>query len=124
MSVFTLCVKDSFSAAHRLPGYHGKCEELHGHNFQVEIFVKGQHPEDGGMVIDFAVLKRRLREVLDALDHKFINEIPFFRERASSSEYVAVYEFRELKKLMTETTVFLVEVRIWESDTAWVAYGE
>ncbi|OPY73496.1 MAG: 6-carboxy-5,6,7,8-tetrahydropterin synthase [Syntrophorhabdus sp. PtaU1.Bin002] len=124
MSVFTLCVKDSFSAAHRLTGYHGKCEELHGHNFQVEVFVKGQQPEDGGMVIDFAVLKRRLRKVLDALDHKFINEIPFFRERASSSEYVAVYVFRELKKLMTETTVFLTEVRIWESDTAWVAYGE
>ncbi|OPY79489.1 MAG: 6-carboxy-5,6,7,8-tetrahydropterin synthase [Syntrophorhabdus sp. PtaU1.Bin153] len=122
--MFTLCVKDFFSAAHSLTGYHGKCEDIHGHNFQVEVFIKGQQPEDGGMVIDFTVLKRRLREVLDPLDHKFINEIPFFRERASSSEYIAVYVFRELRKLMKETAVFLVEVRVWESDTAWVAYSE
>jgi 6-pyruvoyltetrahydropterin/6-carboxytetrahydropterin synthase len=122
--VFTLCVKDSFSAAHSLTNYHGKCENLHGHNFQVEVFVKGQQPEDGGIVIDFAALKGRLKKVLDPLDHKFINEIPFFQERASSSEYIAVYVFRELKKLMTETAVFLAEVKIWESDTAWVAYSE
>ncbi|NLW33949.1 6-pyruvoyl trahydropterin synthase family protein [Syntrophorhabdus aromaticivorans] len=124
MSVFTLCVKDSFSAAHRLTDYHGKCEALHGHNFQVEAFVKGRQPENGGMVIDFTVLKGRLRQVLDVLDHKFINEIPFFRERAGSSEYIAMYVFHELRKLMTETTVSLAEVRVWESDTAWVAYGE
>lgn len=121
--MFTLCVKDSFSAAHRLEDYHGKCEELHGHNFQVEALFKGQRPDQGGMVIDFKILKDHLRGVLEALDHKYINEIPFFHERASSSEYLAMYIFDKLKKVIKETTVTVAEVRVWESETAWVAYG-
>ena len=123
MAMFTLCVKDSFAAAHRLEDYHGKCEELHGHNFQVEALFKGQRLDQGGMIIDFKVLKGHLRGVLEALDHKYINEIPFFHERASSSEYLAMYIFDELKKVVKEVAVTVAEVRVWESETAWVAYG-
>lgn len=122
--MFTLCVKDSFSAAHKLDRYHGKCEDLHGHNFMVEAFFKGHDLDREGMVIDFALLKGYLHGVLEALDHKYINEIPFFHERASSSEYLALYIFTELKKGLPQGTVALAEVRVWESETAWVAYGE
>ncbi len=122
--MFTLCVKEAFSAAHRLENYHGRCEELHGHNFMVEAFFKGQSLDQGGMVIDFALLKNRLHSVLDTLDHKYINDIPFFRERASSSEYLAMYIFHELKQSFKEGAAAPAEVRVWESETAWVAYGE
>jgi len=80
-----LSVKDTFAAAHRLESYHGKCENLHGHNFSVEALFEGEQVNEEGMLVDFAILKGYLKEVLEELDHTFINEIPFFRERASSS---------------------------------------
>ena len=89
--MFTLCIKDSFSAAHRLEDYHGKCEELHGHNFTVEALFTGEEVEKSGMVIDFKILKDYLGEVLASLDHKYLNDILFFQQRATSSEYIAMY---------------------------------
>ncbi len=55
--MFTLCVKDSFAAAHRLVGYKGKCEELHGHNFAVEIYLSGESLGNDGMLVDFKTIK-------------------------------------------------------------------
>ena len=121
--MFTLCVRDSFAAAHRLEDYHGKCEELHGHNFKVEVLVQGDAVGEGGMLLDFAVLKGRLKEILEELDHKYINEIPFFKERASSSEYLALYIYDRLKVLLGSEVVILREVRVWESENAYAAYG-
>jgi len=122
--MFTLYVKDVFSAAHRLENYQGKCEELHGHNFFVEAVFTGDKLGNDGMLVDFKVLKRYVKNVLDILDHKYINEIPFFSERASSSEYIAMFIFQELKSSMNEEKVFLKEVRVWESENACAAYGE
>ena len=121
--MFTLCVRDSFAAAHRIEDYHGKCEELHGHNFKVEVLVQGDAVGEGGMLLDFAILKGRLKEILEELDHKYINEIPFFKERASSSEYLALYIYDRLKVLLGSEAVILREVRIWESENAYAAYG-
>lgn len=122
--MFTLCVKDTFSAAHRIEDYNGKCEELHGHNFLVEVLFTGDSLGRGGMLVDFKILKNYLKNILDTLDHKYINEIPFFRERASSSEYLAVYIFNELKKLIKEKEVTMKEVRVWESEKTYAAYYE
>jgi 6-pyruvoyltetrahydropterin/6-carboxytetrahydropterin synthase len=124
MSVFTLCVKDSFAAAHRLEAYHGKCEELHGHNFHVEAFFSGTELNHEGMVIDFKILKNYLKQVLDMLDHKYLNEIPFFNERASSSEYIAMFLFGRLTELTKGSAVSVKEVKVWESDKAGVSYHE
>lgn len=122
--MFTLYVKDSFSAAHRLENYGGKCEELHGHNFLVEVFFEGERLDECGMLVDFKVLKGYLKNVLDKLDHKYINEIPFFHERASSSEFIAMYIFHELKMLIKEGMISLKEVRVWESENVYAAYGD
>jgi 6-pyruvoyltetrahydropterin/6-carboxytetrahydropterin synthase len=122
--MFTLCVKDSFSAAHRLENYGGKCEELHGHNFLIEVFFEGERLDECGMLVDFKVLKGYLKNVLDKLDHKYINEIPFFHERASSSEFIAMYIFHELKMLIKEGMISLKEVRVWESENVYAAYGD
>ena len=120
--MFTLCVKDSFAAAHRLEAYHGKCESLHGHNFMVEAFFEGQQLNEEGMLVDFAILKGYVKEALSGLDHKYINEIPFFQERASSSEYIAFYLYERLKGLIKEKRVSVTEVRVWESEKVYAAF--
>jgi 6-pyruvoyltetrahydropterin/6-carboxytetrahydropterin synthase len=121
--VFTLFVRESFAAAHRLELYHGKCEALHGHNFRVEALFKGEDLGPEGMLIDFAILKAHLRGILAELDHKYINEIDFFKERASSSEYMAMYIHDRLKELVARESVKVTEVRVWESENAYAAYG-
>ena len=120
--MFTLYVTDSFAAAHRLEEYHGKCEDLHGHNFKVEALVQGGSIGEGGMLLDFAVFKSRLKEILTDLDHKYLNEISFFKERASSSEYLALYIYDRLKGLLRNERVTVHEVRVWESENAYAAY--
>jgi 6-pyruvoyltetrahydropterin/6-carboxytetrahydropterin synthase len=122
--VFTLFVRESFAAAHRLELYHGKCEALHGHNFRVEALFEGEKVGPEGMLLDFALLKGYLREILADLDHKYINEIAFFRERASSSEYLALYIYDRLKALVAKESVGVREVRVWESDNTYAAYGD
>ncbi len=120
--MFTLCVKDSFAAAHRLVGYKGKCEELHGHNFAVEVYLSGDRLGDDGMLVDFKTIKANIQKVLDVLDHKYINDIPFFAERASSAEYVAMYIFTEMEKLMGTERVSVSRVTVWESEKACASY--
>ncbi len=122
--MFTLYVRDNFSAAHRIEDYHGKCESLHGHNFKVEALFEGSAPGEGGMVADFKILKAFLKDVLSTLDHRFLNEIAFFQERAASSEYLALYIYNELKNLLNIEGVSLKEVRVWESETAYAAFRE
>lgn len=121
--MFTLFVRETFAAAHRLELYHGKCEALHGHNFRVEALIEGEKPGEEGMLLDFAILKTHLRAILADLDHKYINEIPFFAERAASSEYLALYIHGRLKEMLKDEGVTVKEVRVWESDSAYAAYG-
>jgi 6-pyruvoyltetrahydropterin/6-carboxytetrahydropterin synthase len=118
----TIFVRDTFAAAHRLESYHGKCEQLHGHNFTVEVLLEGDTLSSEGMLVDFATVKGHLREVLAELDHKYINEVPFFRERASTSEYMAFYIFEQLRSRIAVPGVTLKEVRVWESANAYAAY--
>jgi 6-pyruvoyltetrahydropterin/6-carboxytetrahydropterin synthase len=122
--MFTLYVKDTFSAAHRIEDYNGKCEALHGHNFQVEVLFTGERLGKGGMLVDFKILKNYLRKILKTLDHSYINEIPFFMERSGSSEYLSMYIFNEFKKLLKEKEITLKEVRVWESEKTYAAYCE
>jgi len=62
----------TFSAAHfiTIPGH--KCESLHGHNYVVTVAVEGSVDSESGFVVDFAILKRILRPVIDALDHRVL----------------------------------------------------
>jgi 6-pyruvoyltetrahydropterin/6-carboxytetrahydropterin synthase len=76
------------------------------------------------MAIDFKTLKDYLKDVLERLDHTYINNITFFNTRASSSEYIAMYIYGELKKLTETGPVRLTEVKVWESETAWASYRE
>lgn len=93
--MFEVRVEDDFAAAHFLKDYHGKCENLHGHNYKVFVHVEGNSLDEGGMLIDFSVLKRELKSVLSCLDHTNLNDIQFF-EQNPSAERIARYIYLNL----------------------------
>ncbi len=122
--MYRVMVKEGFSAAHRIEFHGGKCEELHGHNYVVEAVVEGPRLNGLGMVMDFAELKGALREVLAGLDHRYLNDVAYFRERASSAEHIATYVFEEMKARLPAGEAALSEVRVWESDGSCAVYSE
>lgn len=119
--MFRVTVTKSFSAAHALK-IGGKCEDLHGHNFRVDVAVEGRELSPEGLLIDFRDLKRWTVEVLDELDHKFLNELPSFSGDCATSERVARYLFERIAARMQGQAVRLAEVTVWESDNARVSY--
>ena len=68
--MFEVKIEDHFSAAHHLLNYEGECEHQHGHNWKVEVFAIGENLDKSGILIDFKILKKELKEVLEELDHK------------------------------------------------------
>jgi 6-pyruvoyltetrahydropterin/6-carboxytetrahydropterin synthase len=92
--MYTLRVEADFAAAHFLSAYHGKCENLHGHNYRVRLWVRGEKTDEGGMLADFAVLKKILRGACAALDHSNLNDNPAF-ENNPSAERIARHIFDE-----------------------------
>ena len=123
--MFSLKVEGVFSSAHNLRGYKGKCEDLHGHNWRVEITVKSGELDNIGMVLDFKYLKSRLNAVLEELDHKYLNKIPYFSAAGGkkinpTSENIAKYIYNKLK-----TRIPLLNcVTVWENSTSCATYSE
>ncbi|MCC6028073.1 MAG: 6-carboxytetrahydropterin synthase QueD [Archaeoglobales archaeon] len=105
---FVVGVRDSFSAAHAIPG-HKKCGRIHGHNFDVSVEVEGELKN--GMVIDFFELKSILKEILEKFDHSILNETI----ENPTSENIALHIFQELKK----RGLNVVRVRVSENTDKW-----
>ena len=93
--MFEVRVEDDFAAAHFLRDYHGKCENLHGHNYKVYVHVEGRQLDQGGMLLDFTFLKAALKEVLAKIDHTNLNDIPEFHQNPSA-ERIAIYIYTHL----------------------------
>lgn len=125
--MFEVRVEADFAAAHFLADYHGKCEALHGHNYRVLAHLRGKNLDDGGMVFDFSIIKKILREVCGSLDHKNLNDFEVFKNNPSA-ERIAYYIFSELTKkleeqdvkLLSGTEVFCVDV--YETPTSRARY--
>ena len=122
--MYILTVEDNFASAHQLRGYKGKCENIHGHNWKVVLSVKGERLNEIGLLIDFHDLKKMLKEILNDLDHKNINEIPPFDQINPSSENIAKYISEKmafsLSKLSNDLKID--SVTIWESNTSRCTY--
>ena len=73
--MYELKVETDFAAAHQLTMVGAKCENLHGHNWKIEVVVAGETLDAGGVVLDFGIVKKHVRSVLETLDHKFLNEL-------------------------------------------------
>ncbi len=122
--MYRLKILSGFDAAHQLRGYKGKCENLHGHNWKVEVNVLSESLNEIGIAIDFKELRRITKEVLSLLDHSFLNQIPPFDKINPSSENIAQWLYSELKEKLQNYPVVLESVTVWESDYAAATYFE
>jgi 6-pyruvoyltetrahydropterin/6-carboxytetrahydropterin synthase len=122
--MYELTVEAGFSSAHNIRGYEGACENLHGHNWKVEVHVEAKKLDQLGMVVDFRFIKTRLKELLDRLDHKYLNEIPPFDKENATAENIARYVYKELSKKLNDQRVKVAKIRVWESDHAAASYCE
>lgn len=120
--MYELKIITQFAAAHRLENFYGKCEALHGHNWKVEVFITGDRLDAAGLLLDFGVLKARTRDILEEIDHKFLNELPAFMNQNPSSENLARYLFERLAGAVDGERVRVSRVNVWESDTACASY--
>src|SRR5574344_544659 len=118
--MFELKVESHFSAAHHLLNYDGICENQHGHNWKTEVFIIGETLNESGILVDFKILKKYLNEVLDTLDHKDLNTLPFFENISPSSENIAQYLYFALKKQFNNIS----KVTVWETENACATYYE
>jgi len=76
--MFEVSVEETFAAGHALRNYHGKCENVHGHNYRVQVTMEGEELNDAGLLVDFADVKRLVRAVVARLDHQFLNDLAPF----------------------------------------------
>jgi 6-pyruvoyltetrahydropterin/6-carboxytetrahydropterin synthase len=119
--MFEVSVQQTFAAAHALRGYKGKCENLHGHNYRVEVTVEGEQLDNIGLLADFVEIKRAMKTVIDRLDHTNLNETPPFDVRNPSAENIAFYFASEVQRNL-EPGVRVSAVRIWETDACTALY--
>ena len=121
--MYQLFVEEHFDAAHYLPNYHGKCENLHGHRFRAVARVEATGLDETGLAYDFAGLKRHLREILSRFDHTCLNDVAPLDQIGPSSENIAATIYDALQPRLLGSPVRLVSVEVWESPTAGVAYS-
>jgi 6-pyruvoyltetrahydropterin/6-carboxytetrahydropterin synthase len=120
-----LRVSSDFSSSHQLHHYEGKCENMHGHNFTVEVDVVGDSLDPKlGILMDFKELKRLLKVVTDELDHRHLNDLPAFAAQNPSSELLAQFVFRRMKELLAPHQVSLAEVMVSEKESSRAYYSE
>ena len=122
--MFELKILSQFAAAHQLKEFGGKCENLHGHNWKVEVYVTGNKLEKNGLLMDFRLIKKATEEVLDGLDHQFLNDLEVFSTINPSSENIARYIFESLALKLDNEQVRISKITAWESDTACASYME
>jgi len=120
--MYEVKIVTQFAAAHRLENFNGKCESLHGHNWKVEVFLAGKDLDETGLLMDFGVVKARTKEVLEEIDHKYLNELAAFRDRNPSSENLACYLYERLEAIFNRDGVQVRRVNVWESDTSCASY--
>lgn len=120
--MFELKVLNHFSAAHQLKLVAAKCENLHGHNWKIEVCVKGDKLNDAGVILDFGQIKKHVSEIMADLDHKFLNELEWFKGANPSSEIIAMKIAKELQEKIDDPLIKVSSVTAWESDDACATY--
>jgi 6-pyruvoyltetrahydropterin/6-carboxytetrahydropterin synthase len=120
--MFELKVITHFAAAHQLTMVAKKCENLHGHNWKVEVYIAGDRLNDAGVVMDFGEIKRHLADIKKSLDHRFLNELECFQNRNPSSENIARFIAETMQEKITEPGIRVSRVSAWESENACATY--
>lgn len=118
--MYEIMVEGQFAAAHRLLNYDGICENIHGHNWKVQVYLTGDDLDQAGILVDFKHINQALTEVLSLLDHKDINGLEEFKNISPSSELIAKFIYYKLK----EDFSMLQKVSVWETDKARASFYE
>lgn len=118
--MYNVKVEANFSSAHNLRGYKGKCEELHGHNWKIEVVASKDKLDKTGMALDFRYLKTKLNYVVEKLDHKYLNNLRYFKKVNPTSENIAKYIYDSIKPQVLS----LKSVTVWENNTSSATYEE
>lgn len=119
--MFELKVVTRFAAAHQLKMVAEKCENLHGHNWKIEVYVSGDSLNEAGILMDFGEIKKGVAEVMKSLDHRFLNDLECFAGNPSS-ENIAMYIAKTLTEKMSAPGVKVSRVTAWESEDASATY--
>ena len=125
--MFEIHVSAEFEAAHRVVNYPGKCDRIHGHSWTVEAVVTGTELDELGMLVDFKLVKGRLRELLETLDHRMLNELPAFANCNPTAENISSFVYHEMKKadfFQSMPHIKLKQIQVWESPKSSVIYTE
>jgi 6-pyruvoyltetrahydropterin/6-carboxytetrahydropterin synthase len=122
--MYLISVRAHYDSAHFLRSYHGKCENLHGHRYEVEAALAFDELGEGGMAYDFSEAKAHLRAVAGELDHQNLNDLPAFRDLETSTENQARVIFEALRERLGAIAGNLVYVRVWETPNQWAQYSE
>jgi 6-pyruvoyltetrahydropterin/6-carboxytetrahydropterin synthase len=121
--MFEVMIERNFSSAHQLRGYKGKCENLHGHNYKIEIFARGRELDHIGLLVDFGDLKTAADDIVQYLDHRNINELPpFDAELNPSAENLARYILERVAARVGDQRVQVYKVRCYETPTSVATY--
>lgn len=121
-------IKTYFAAAHNLRRYGGACSGIHGHNWHVEVAVEASELDDLGMVIDYDVLKEITEKNIKVVDHSYLNELEYFKERNPTAENVAKFLFKniqtDINNYKNSNKIKLKFINICETNTNYVNYSE
>lgn len=122
--VYEVKVEDFFSSAHHLRNYKGKCERIHGHNWKVEVVVCGEKLDREGFLIDFTLIRDKLKNILCVLDHKDLNTLPFFRKRNPTSENICMYIYNKITAALKGYPVEVKRITVWENEKQSASYSK
>lgn len=121
--MFEVTVEETFAAGHALRNYRGKCENLHGHNYRVQVTLQGPQLDSIGLLVDFVEVKKLIHTVVDRLDHQFLNEVPPFDVLNPSAENIAKYFYDQISGgLGKSAPVQVGHIQLWETDSSSAVY--
>ena len=121
--MFDVSVEQTFAAGHALRNYKGKCENVHGHNFRVQVVIEGEKLDETGLLVDFLDVKAAMQKIIDRLDHVFLNDVPPFDVKNPSAENIAEYFYTEISRsLKAGVPIKIRKVKIWETDIQSATY--
>jgi len=120
--MFEVSVEHSFSAGHALRNYKGKCENVHGHNYKVQVTLAGNQLNAEGLLMDFVELRAAIKGLLEKLDHHFLNDIPPFDQLNPSAENLAKFICDGIEPRARDQGLQVQGVTIWETDTTSATY--
>ena len=125
--------KEHFSSSHKLENpeiskerneeIFGKCSNLHGHNYYIEVTLCGTIEKDSNYVMDLKILKLIIHEeILEKVDHKFLNDVEMFKNIIPTTENMAVKFWEILDPKVKRDNVRLYSIRLYETEKNYVEY--